>query len=188
MELNRARHEPFSASSADSWYALRTRSRHEKVVRVRLERHRILTLLPTMVTSRQWNDRLAPVELPLFPGYCFARFSLRDRFTVMNIPGVVQVVGGSTPEPVAERDIQAITTLLQYHHKDLNPHPYLTEGMRVRVKRGPLQGMNGIFLQQRNACRLVVGIQLIHQAVSVHLNRADVEAIPSVSETSWRTF
>jgi len=178
MELNCIRHEHGLESTA--WYALRTRSRHEKVVRSRLERRRILTLLPTALTHRQWNDRLAPVEMPLFPGYCFARFSLRDRFTVMNIPGVVQVVGGSAPEPVAEQDIEAITTLLRYR-EDLDRHTYLTEGMRVRVKHGPLRGVVGIFLPQRPACRLVVGIQLIHQAVSVHLNRADVEAIPSVS-------
>ena len=187
MELNGIRHEYFAGSSADLWYALRTRSRHEKVVRNRLERHRILTLLPTAVIPRQWNDRLAPVEMPLFPGYCFARFSLQDRFTVMNIPGVVQVVGRSAPEPVAEQDIEAITTLLRYS-EDLDRHTYLTEGMRVRVKQGPLKDMVGIFLQQRTGCRLVVGIQLIHQSVSVHLNRNDVEAIPSTSETTWRTF
>src|SRR5215210_6306681 len=121
------------SSSLEAWYALRTRARHEKVVRSRLERYRILTLLPTVIATRQWNDRVAPVELPLFPGYCFARFALRDRLTVLNIPGVVQLVGGSIPEPVAEQDIEAIVTLLR-SHVNLEPHQYLTEGMRVRVK------------------------------------------------------
>jgi transcription termination/antitermination protein NusG len=174
MELNR----PLNARSSElSWYALRTRARHEKVVRGRLERNRILALLPTAILTRQWNDRPAQVEMPLFPGYCFARFALRDRFTVLNIPGVVQVVGGTVPEPVAEQDIEAVMTLLQ-SRLHLEPYPYLAEGMRVRVKQGPLRGMVGIVLQQRTACRLVVGIQLIYQAVSVHLYMTDVEALP----------
>jgi transcription antitermination factor NusG len=181
MKLNCTLNEHSSTSTSECWYALRTKARHEKVVRGRLERYRILALLPTVISAHQWNDRLAPVETPLFPGYCFARFALRDRFTVLNIPGVVQVVGGSTPEPVAEQEMEAIMTLLRCH-QDLQPHRYLTEGMKVRVKQGPLRGMVGILLQQRTAYRLVVGIRLIHQAVSVHLNLTDVEPIQSVGQ------
>ena len=161
-------------ASGEAWYALRTKARHEKVVRQRLDRSRIETLLPTVLSTRQWNDRLAPVEMPLFPGYCFARFFLRDRIAVLNIPGVVQVVGGTVPSPVDEREIHAITTLL-HSGIPLEPHRYLIEGLKVKVARGPLRGTVGILLQQRNACRLVIGVQLIHQAVSVHLAPEDIE-------------
>ena len=175
------------ALSAEAWYALRTKARHEKVVRQRLDRNRIEALLPTVLSTHQWNDRLAPVEMPLFPGYCFARFSLRDRIAVLNIPGVVQLVGGSVPVPVDEQEIRAITTLL-HSRISVEPHRYLIEGMKVKVARGPLRGTVGILLQQRNACRLVIGMQLIHQAVSVHLAPEDVEPFPHDNASSCTTF
>lgn len=159
----------------EAWYTLHTRARHEKAVRARLERRRILALLPSVTSSRRWNDRTGLVEEPLFPGYCFAKFRLRDRFTVLNIPGVVHVVGGAVPE----HDLHAVKTLLRSEAR-VEPHPYLTGGIRVRVARGPLQGIEGILLEQRGSCRLVIGARLIHQAASVHLPSRDVEPIAPI--------
>ena len=50
------------------WYAIRTRSRHEKMVSDQLERQGIENFLPLVKHSRQWSDRVKEVELPLFSG------------------------------------------------------------------------------------------------------------------------
>ena len=39
------------------WYAIRTRARHEKQVRDRLESQGIEQLLPTVIKLSQWKDR-----------------------------------------------------------------------------------------------------------------------------------
>jgi len=76
-----------------SWYVLRTRSRHEKVVRDQLVQREIETFLPLYERWSRWKDRRKKVAFPLFPGYCFARFSLTERLRVLNCVGVVQLVG-----------------------------------------------------------------------------------------------
>ena len=90
----------------ESWYAIRTRSRHEKVVRDQLAGRGIEPLLPLCISISQWKDRKKTIQLPLFPGYCFAKFALADRMPVLQAPGVIEIVGqAQCPEPVPPRDI-----------------------------------------------------------------------------------
>jgi transcription antitermination factor NusG len=156
------------------WYALRTRSRHEKLVRDRLAGQGIEILLPTVTRLSQWKDRRKSVEFPLFPGYCFARFPWVARTPVLMVSGVVEIVGpGSRGEPIPEVEIMALKALMG-SELAYDAHPYLQEGMAVRVIRGPLEGVQGILLRKAKRCRLVVAVHLIRQAAAVELDAADV--------------
>ena len=156
------------------WYALRTRSRHEKLVRDQLEKQGIQPLLPTVKRLSQWKDRKKEIEVPLFSGYCFVRFSQQERLPVQKVSGVVEVVGsGSHPEPIPDAEIEALKTLMA-SVLPYDPHPYLHEGMMVEVVRGPLQGVHGILLRKEKRHRLVIGVRLIQQAAAVEIDVRDV--------------
>lgn len=159
------------------WYALRTKSRHEKLVRDQLDKQGIEPLLPTVKRLSQWKDRKKEIEIPLFSGYCFVRFSRLEKTPVKKIVGVVEIVGsGNRPEPIPEQEIDALrllmTSVLPY-----DPHPYLHEGMQVEVIRGPLQGAHGILLRKEKRHRLVIGVRLIQQAAAVEIDVKDVLAV-----------
>jgi transcription antitermination factor NusG len=159
------------------WYALRTRSRHEKLVRDRLAKQGVERLLPTLTRLSQWKDRKKKIEVPLFAGYCFARFSWRDKLPVLMVPGVVTIVGsGERPEPIPDEEIGAIKTLMETA-LTYDAHPYLREGMAVEVIRGPLEGVNGILLRKDKRYRLVLSVHLIKQAAAVEIDAADVVPI-----------
>src|SRR5437899_9991441 len=118
------------------WYAIRTRARHEKQVRDRLESQGIEQLLPTVIKLSQWKDRKKGIEVPLFSCYCFARFAWQDRTPVLKVPGVVGIVGGGQrPEPIPDAEIEALKSLMA-SKLPYDAHPYLREGMVVEVKRG----------------------------------------------------
>ena len=156
------------------WYALRTRSRHEKRVEEQLSARGIEPFLPLIQRWRQWKDRRKQVAFPLFPGYCFARFPLADRVDVLKAHGVVQIIGNREgPVPVPEGEIEAVrrlvTSTLPY-----DPHPYLHEGMPVEVIRGPLAGVRGVLLRKGARARLVISVSLIQQAASVELDATDI--------------
>jgi transcription antitermination factor NusG len=156
------------------WYALRTRSRHEKRVREELEARGIEPFLPLVERWRQWKDRRKRVAFPLFPGYCFARFPRTSRVAVLTIPGVVQILGNQDgPVPVPESEIEAVRRLAE-STLPYDPHPYLTQGMPVEVIRGPLAGLRGLLLRKGARARLVIGVSLIHQGASVELDAHDV--------------
>lgn len=165
-----------SPSSGLCWYALRTKSRHEKLVRDQLDKQGIEPLLPTVKRLSQWKDRKKEIEVPLFSGYCFVRFAQQDKMPVQKTIGVVEIVGTNRPEPIPEQEIDALrrlmTSVLPY-----DPHPYLHEGMRVEVVRGPLQGARGILLRKEKRHRLVIGVRLIQQAAAVEIDVNDVVAV-----------
>jgi len=156
------------------WYALRTRSRHEKQVRDRLAAQGIEPLLPTVKRLNQWKDRKKEVEVPLFSGYCFARFTWPDRLAVQKTSGVVDIVGGGDrPEVIPDEEIEALKTLMASTLR-YDASPYLREGMMVEVARGPLQGVRGILLRKDKRHRLVIAVHLIQQAAAVEIDTNDV--------------
>lgn len=156
------------------WYALRTRSRHEKLVRDQLEKQGIEPLLPTMKRLSQWKDRRKEIEVPLFSGYCLARFSQHDKLAAQKIFGVVEVVESrGHPVPIPDEEIAAIkalmASLLPY-----DSYSYLHEGMTVEVVRGPLRGVQGILLGKGKRHQLVIGIRIIQRAMTVEIDVRDV--------------
>ncbi len=160
-----------------AWYAIRTRSRHEKLVHDQLGSRGVEAFLPLVDRRRRWKDRWKTVSFPLFPGYCFARFPYHQRMSVLMAVGVVQVLGVNghaiaIPEPEIEAVRQLVTCTLP-----LDPHPYLREGMEAEVLRGPLAGVRGILVRKGRHARLVVAIHLIQQAASVELDAADVRPV-----------
>lgn len=177
-----------SASSADAppqfaeadvcvgaaWYAIRTRSRHEKRVRDQLAARGIEPFLPLVNRWRQWKDRRKQVAFPVFPGYCFARFPIAERRAVVTVHGVVQILGNPEgPVPVSDAEIDGVRRLVT-STLPVDPHPYLQEGDRVEVVRGPLAGLQGILVRKGSRARLVISVRLIEQAIAVELNADDV--------------
>lgn len=163
--------------SIPSWYALRTKSRYEKLVRDQLDKQGIEPLLPTIKRLSRWKDRKKEIEVPLFSGYCFVRFAQHEKMPVQKVVGVVEIVGsGSRPEPIPEEEIDGLrrlmTSVLPY-----DPHPYLHEGMKVEVVRGPLQGIHGILLRKEKRHRLVIGVRAIQQAAVVEIDVNDVAPV-----------
>jgi transcription antitermination factor NusG len=156
------------------WYALRTKSRHEKLVRGRLMARGIEPLLPTITKLSQWKDRRKEIVVPLFSGYCFARFAWPDRLAVQKTAGVVDIVGGGNhPEPVPDEEIEAIKTLMASTLR-YDASPYFREGMMVEVVKGPLKGVRGLLVRKGKRHRLVIAVHLIQQAASVEMYDSDV--------------
>lgn len=167
------------------WFALQTRSRHEKVVQNELQRQAIETFLPTIRRMSQWKDRKKAIEFPLFSGYCFARFSLYERrLSILQAPGVVRIIGShSYPEPIPDHEIESLQILLRgkYPH---TAHPFLREGMVVEIIRGPLQGATGRLVRHARQCRVVLSITLIQQAIAVEVDASDVIPAETMAENN----
>ncbi len=167
----------YGGNGSLAWYAIRTRSRHEKLVHEQLVSRGVDSFLPTIDRRRRWKDRWKTVSFPLFPGYCFARFAHQDRLEVLTAVGAVQILGiNGRAIPVPEHEIEAVRQLVT-STLPLDPHPYLKEGMEVEVVRGPLAGVRGILIRKGARARLVVAIHLIQQAASVEMDAADVQPV-----------
>lgn len=159
------------------WYAVSTRSRHEKYVRDQLRAQGIEPLLPVVRRFNQWKDRKKAVDFPLFSGYCFARFTLEAKLAVLKAPGVVRIIGsGGDPEPIPDAEMEAVKRLIT-QALPYDSHPYLREGMRVRIVRGPLEGMEGVLARKENRHRVVISVHLIQQAAAVEVDSEDLSPV-----------
>jgi transcription antitermination factor NusG len=158
------------------WYAIWTRSRHEKLVRDQLHQKHVEVFLPTITKWSRWKDRKKQIDWPLFPGYCFARFDAEARLPVLKCEGVVSIVGiEGQPSPIPPIEIDSIRQLID-SELAFDPCPLIKEGMMVEVKAGPLKGVIGRLVRKGSHARLVLSVDLIGQAVSVEVDAADVKA------------
>ncbi len=164
------------AEPAPEWYAIWTRSRHEKRVRDQLVQKHIDAFLPTIGKWSRWKDRRKKIDWPLFPGYCFARFDTASRLSVLTCDGVVQIVStDGVPSPIPAGEIEGIQQLV-LSELACDPCPLIKEGEMVKVVSGPLRGVAGRLLRKGAHARLVLSVNLIGQAVSVEIDAADVRA------------
>lgn len=161
--------------TAKQWFAAHTRSRHEKSVTDMLERKKIETFLPLFRTIRRWKNGDHQVDLPLFPGYAFVRIPLVNRLQVLQVPGVVQLVGfQGNPAPLDDEEVESLRQAISSGVKAA-PHPYLTVGRRVRVTAGPLSGREGILVRRKGLTRVVLSISLIQRSIVADLDTQSIE-------------
>jgi len=165
-------------SEEKNWYAVYTKSRHEKVVAEELWQKEIEVFLPLRSIVSKWKDRRKEVQFPLFPGYLFVNVPIRERrLDIIKVPSVVRIIGyENEPIPIPTDQIVAVRTLV-FSELPYDPFPDIAVGSRVRVKRGPLRGLDGVLVEKKSNCRFVISIDLIQQAVACEIDAADVEKI-----------
>jgi transcription antitermination factor NusG len=151
------------------WFALRVRPNYEKPVAVALRGKGFQEFLPLVHCRRQWSDRVKMMDLPLFPGYLFCRLNLEQRIPLLTTPGFLYLVGvGKNPEPVDESEIEAIQSVLR-SGLPVAPWPSLMVGQKVRLKHGPLRGLEGVLTRIANQHRIYVAVTLLKRSISVEV-------------------
>ena len=162
-------------NSARHWFAVYTTCRHEKRVARHLGQRQIEHFLPTYRTQHAWKDGTrATLDLPLFPGYVFVRIDLSDRVGVLEVPGVVSMIGtAKKPAPLPELEMEALRTGLDPAKAE--PYPLLTVGQRVRITRGPLAGVEGIVVRKKSGLQVVLTLSLLMQSIAIEVSGDDVE-------------
>jgi len=168
-------------ASSKHWYALFTRSNHEKKVAAYCADRRLEHYLPLYSSIHHWsNNRKAEVHVPLFPGYMFVRITEKERIRVLSAPGAIHLVGtGCTPVAIPDSEIDLLQTSLKLHR--FEPYPYLAVGAKVRVRSGALAGMSGVIVRYKNTFRVVLSIELIQQSVALEIDSSDLEPALKVS-------
>lgn len=162
-----------------AWYALRTRPRHEKRVHLELRGKSIESFLPLFAEKHAWSDRRQTVQVPLFPGYVFARMEndLENRVRVLRTTGVVAFVGyRGLGLAIPDEQIHAIWSILQAR-VSFGPYAFLSIGQRVRIVGGSLDGIEGIISEKKGEASLVISIELIQRSIAIRVEGFHVEPV-----------
>jgi transcription termination/antitermination protein NusG len=164
--------------SQEAWYALYTKSRHEKLLYRELSKKGIEAFLPLRKVTRHWSDRKQIVEEPVFQGYLFVRMPWVSRIQVLQTAGAVRFVTFSAANPVSvpDKEIESLKRFID-HDIPIDPYPYLKKGQRVYIRTGPFKGAEGFIVYKNQHCRLVISLDLLMQSVSVEIDEACVEPV-----------
>ena len=168
------------AASSPSWHVLWTRSNCEQQVCNRLTAQGLEVFLPKIGAWSRRGGQRHLAQVPMFPGYLFVHHVMDkpSYIEVCKSPGLVSILGERwdrldvVPDPEIEAIQRALRTKLP-----VLPHPYLREGQRVRITRGPLADVEGIFVRGNPTTGLlVVSIHMLCRSVAVAVDTTLVEA------------
>ena len=155
--------------SVQRWFALRVRSRREKVVVAAVHQKGFEEFLPLYLSRQHWSDRLRTVALPLFPGHVFCRLDPEHRLPLLTIPGVLNFVEvGKIPAPIDDAEIAAIKIALRSQLRT-EPCTFLDGGKQVRLEIGPLAGLEGVLISTYPPRQLVVALTVLRRSISVEI-------------------
>ena len=162
-------------ASRKKWYAVYTAPRHEKFVQAQLTAKQIQSFLPLYTNVRRWKNGVRrEIQFPLFPGYVFVCVDTSERLPVVQTAGVLYIVGnGTAPLPIDDQEMHALRLGAQC--ESLSPHPSVSAGDTVCIKRGPFQGVRGHVQRDRGNLTFVVTIQLIQKSFAIGVQACDLE-------------
>ncbi len=162
------------------WRVLWTRSNCEQLVHDQLAAKGFDVFHPTVEAwSRRGGVRRLS-RMPMFGGYVFLRHEI-DKASYVEVcraRGLVRILGERWDQlaVVPDSDIEAIQKLLRSGHSIL-PYPYLRQGQRVRITKGPFADVEGIVIRVNpTKGLLVVSVDLLQRSVAVHVDCTVLEA------------
>lgn len=159
------------AVTAENWFALQVRPRHEKKIGAELREREIRVFVPLFSSYHQWSDRHRLIETPLFPGYVFVRIAKASiaRIDVLRVRGVCGFVGvRGAGETIPDSQIDALHRILG-HGIPFDSHPFVGIGQKVRIRGGSLDGLEGILEAKNGDQSLIVSIELIQRSMAVRI-------------------
>ena len=104
-----------SRASQAQWYAVHTKSRHEKFVADRLQERAVPVFLPMMPEIHRWSDRRKKVYVPLFSCYVFVNILPEAHQAVLQNPGVLGFVSfAGRPAEIPEEQMEVVRKVCKH--------------------------------------------------------------------------
>jgi transcription antitermination factor NusG len=166
-------------TAESQWFAIQTTAKHEKSVTKQLKEKDVDAFLPLLPEIHRWSDRKKKVEVPVFGCYTFVRIMPmpENRLPVLTTPGVLGFVGSTKAgTPIPDNEIENLKTAIKAHVW-CRAHPFISVGTRVRIRGGPLAGVEGILTSQGDDQCVVISVQLLQRSVSIKIEEYEIVPI-----------
>lgn len=154
------------------WYVLYTRTQLQFKAEEQLKEINIITYLPTHYVFKKWSDRKKKVLEPVFKGYIFIHATEKERIKATEVAAVIKCVFfDGKPAEIKCKEMESLQSLLSTHQEEIMIANYIEIGKKVKIIRGPLEGVEGVVLiSDKKGQRLGITIELLQRTVSVHLS------------------
>ena len=159
------------------WFALYTMPQSENAVRRMLDIKQVESFLPTYEVQRVWKNRQrVKAQRPLFPSYVFVHINGKQKTAVLSVPNALRIVGNHHgPMAIPEQEIEFLRS--DTYQNRIEPYPELVIGKRVRIRCGPMEGLEGTLVEKRNSLRFVLTVAMINQNAAIELRPEELEIV-----------
>ena len=155
------------------WFVAHTRPRCEKKLVQYCTRESLTTTLPCHRVAHKYRGKKVVFHKPLFPGYVFLHILNEQRGKVRLSDHLANLLV-VTDQELFSRQLEEIVRALETN-LEIRLAPSIGEGMRVKIKHGPLRGMEG-WVERRDCINMVLlRLDFIGQAASVKVEATDLE-------------
>ena len=147
------------------WFVAHTKPRREKKLVEYCQRYGIVATLPCYNSAHKYRGKTVVFQKPLFPGYVFLQIVSAQKDSVRQSDHVANLLDVFDQETF----YQQLKDILLALDTDLEVRlaPAIGEGMRVRIRSGPLQGMEGWVEQRYGMTTVLLRLDFINQAAAV---------------------
>ena len=157
------------------WFVAHTRPRCEKKLLQFCEREGLSATLPLYRVAHKYRGKTVVFQKPLFPGYVFLQISVEQRGKIHRSDYLANLLE-VTDQGLFVRQLEDVLRALDTDF-EIRLAPRIGEGMRVKIKNGPLRGVEGWVEQRHGMNTVLLRMDFIGQAAAVKLDATDLEAI-----------
>ncbi len=157
------------------WCVAHTKPRREKKLVEFCERQGLAATLPCYDSAHKYRGKTVVFRKPLFPGYVFLNLDPLQKDSVRQNDHVANLLDVFDQETFY-RQLSDILRALEAN-VGVRLAPAIGEGMRVRIRSGPLQGIEGWVEQRYGMNTVLLRLDFINQAAAVKLEADLVELI-----------
>lgn len=157
------------------WYVAHTKPRCEKKLVQFCGRKNLATTLPTYRSAHKYRGKTVVFQKPLFPGYVFIQMPREQRNTVLQSDHVANLLDVHDQELFA-RQLHEVMLALETD-LEIRLAPTIGEGARVKIKSGPLRGIEGWVEKRYGMSVVLLRLDFIGQAAAVQMEAVELEEI-----------
>ncbi|MBI4328172.1 MAG: antitermination protein NusG [Chloroflexi bacterium] len=166
---------PENNAETVAWYVAHTRPRCEKKLAQYCAREGFLVTLPCYRSVKKYRGKTLVFHKPLFPNYVFLqllRHQTRKVYQSDYVANLLDVVD----QELFVRQLGDIQRALETEF-EVRLAPHITQGSKVKIKSGPLRGLEGLVEQRSGKVLVILRLDFISQAAAVKVDATDLELI-----------
>lgn len=157
------------------WFVAHTKPRCEKKLAEWCGRQAVPATLPCYASVRKYRGKTVTFQKPLFPGYVFIELEAFQRAPVRQSDHVANLLE-VTDQETFRQQLQDILVAVE-SNVGIRLAPQITAGIQVKIKSGPLQGIEGWVENRVGLTTVLLRLDFIGQAAAVKLEADLLEPI-----------
>ena len=157
------------------WFVAHTKPRCEKKLAEYCQRQGFACTLPCYDSAHKYRGKTVVFRKPLFPGYVFLQLEASQRTAVAQNDHVANLLDVFDQETFAQQLGEILVALDS--DLEIRLAPSIGAGTRVKIRSGPLQGLEGWVEDRYGRSTVLLRLDFINQAAAVKLDADLLEVI-----------